>query len=274
MRKLLSLFGAGKRDGETPRVPDPSEGDHSTGPDNGPAVFAPQNPLEEALVRASSVIEARTEFIRVLMESDLIFATPQPDGLESDEDASELLQILNVPFDDGTTVPAVFTSVVRVIEAFGPDVGHVALQGRDALRILATDGAVLNPASTYGVAWSPEDLTALLGMPVPRTIESPTQVMLATPSQQPQALIDRIRAIVDSEPRIEAAWLALAAWPDADGHSWYLDVRTAAPREAIAPLFTGVGKAGETEGMALDIIFRTADQEPGSGIEIKPLAAR
>lgn len=276
MRKLLALLGRKKAEPSNDVYSDLSDGPAAASSTDEPVAFVPQNAIEQALMRAADDMQAWAEFSRLLMGADLIFATPEPSaaGDGRKDQSNDSMNILSVPFGDGTTLPALFTSAARVVEAFGPGVGHLAMEGRAALEIVASDGAVLNPASTYGVAWSPEDLGTMLELPVPRTIAAPTQVQLGTPSRYPQALVDRIQAIVDLEPRVEAAWLALATWPDTDHHSWYLDVRTSESHDKIVPLFARVGEDGETEGMALDIVLRSPGHAPGTGIEVKALAAR
>jgi len=234
--------------------------------------FEPQNDLERALMRAGSDVEYREHFTRMLLDAPLLFATPEAPAEAGAHviEEGESLSILRAQRFDGESYPALFTSELRVAEAFGVGAGYVKLPGKTALEMVATEGAWLNPASSYSVAWSSPDLRAILGQPVPWTVEQETEVLLGIPQETPTALIARIQAIVLPDPRIESAWLALAHWPATNSFSWYLDIRTTAPREDVAPGFAGVCDGDVAGGRALDILFQPPGGNEGQGIRIKP----
>ncbi|WP_313535710.1 enhanced serine sensitivity protein SseB C-terminal domain-containing protein [Sphingomonas sp.] len=236
-----------------------------------PPRFEPQNDLERALMRAGDDVKYREHFTAMLLEAPLLFATPEAPAESGTSviQAGESLSILRARRFDGESYPALFTSELRVAEAFGAGTGYVQLLGKTALEIVAADGAWLNPASSYNVTWRSRDLRAILGQPVPWTAEQDTQALLGTPQETPTALIARIQAIVLPDPRIESAWLALAHWPTTNSFSWYLDIRTTAPREDIAPVFAGVCDRGVSGGRELDILFQQPGGNEGQGIRIK-----
>lgn len=234
--------------------------------------FVPQNHLEELLVKASRDPAARPEFTRHILTAQLLFATPNAPGRPGEHtlEAGESLAILNITRDDGKTFPAVFTSPARIAEALGEGTGYVAMLGKTALEIVQANGAWCNPHSAFGVVWAADDLAAMLGKPTSWTVDKDTRVLLGVPKEMPTQLIARIEQIVLPDPRIEEAWLALAQWPERGSFSWYLDIRTSAAREEIAPCFAGVMDGIDASPQELDMRIAASDGGAGSGIRLKP----
>ncbi len=126
--------------------------------------FEPQNEIENLLVAATDDPARREDFRSAVLCADLCFATPDPtrDANPRLTREGETLGMLGVVGPDGSSVPAVFTSPVRVAEVFGPDAVSYQMNARILLGMLAEQGAWLNPRLAYGVHWEPSGLSELL----------------------------------------------------------------------------------------------------------------
>ena len=234
--------------------------------------FIPDNELEALLVAAAQDPSVRPDFVRRLLTGNLLAATPEaPERHEQRTiDQGESLLILNVTLQDGSTLPAIFSSEQRVAECFGVGTGFVAMQGSILLGIVQDNGAVLNPASAYGVRWSPDDLAAMLGRPVRRTVERDTQITWGTPAHLPEPLVAALDRALKDDARVREAWLALAYWPESDDWSWYLDVRSDSPPDEISPFLADACRPELREGKPLDIVVSPGVDGTGIGIRLKP----
>jgi hypothetical protein len=127
---------------------------------------------------------------------------------------------------------------------------------------------LLNAGLPYGVLWIPEDLAALLGRPVERTVEKDTRLMLGTPAQRPDELIQRLTEQFEPVEGVQAAWLALAHWPENDEMAWYFDVRSTLPIEQLRDLLGRAVEGADMAGRMLDMTVGPPGGEPGTGIPI------
>jgi hypothetical protein len=235
--------------------------------------FVPQNDLEQLLALAAADPAKRLEFQKMLLEEDLLAATPKPpegEAVRRTVSSGETISLLNVPGPDGKPAAAVFTSQTRIVDAFGDGVGFIQMNGETLLGLVAEQGVILNPGAIYSVHWTPEQLKAVLGKPVSWTVKKDTKVFLGAPAETPEALVAELRAALTTEPRIQEAWLALAHWPEQDEFSWYLDVRTSLSREqvneALGPAFKNLTLADR----ALNMIVNPAGSPAGTGIRVVP----
>ncbi len=234
--------------------------------------FVALNELEALLIAASTDPMQRSEFQDVMLKSDLLAATPEAHDSSGWRTLkkSERVSLLNVPAPDGLTVAAVFTSEQRIIDAFGAGTGFIQMNGAALLELVAESGAFLNPGSVYGVHWTADQLSAILGKPVRITIQKDTQVMLGAPKERPEALLDALTRSLSAENRIREAWLALAHWPEEDRWSWYLDVRTAMPGDDVSALLAEAFKLSSQTGLTLDMRVTNENEAEGSGIRLIP----
>ncbi len=248
-----------------------------------PGTFEPVNRVEEQLVAAATGDAAQQKaFERFILDETLYAATPEarPEGSFVAE-AGTSLDLITISLDDGRIATPVFTSPHRIYETFG-DVGSVGIQGRVLFEMIRANPALLNPGQAYGVLWEPETLSGLIGLPVERVLKEATQISLGSPAEPPHDLIQRLGTALSAVPQVQAAWLALAVWPDTQEEAWYLDVRTASPdhepiRRALPPAVEGA----DMQGRFLDMVINPAGQGDGIGIPIvgpssagpRPLAA-
>jgi SseB protein N-terminal domain/SseB protein C-terminal domain len=245
--------------------------------------FHPMNMVEQQLVAAANGnVDLQKAFEKFIIEETLYVATPEAGsaGMVTLQ-ADTQIQLLNVQLNDGRQAAAVFTAPERIAEIFG-EVGYLGIRGRALFEIIRAQPAVLNPGYDYGVVWEPESISAMLGLPIERVIQKETQIMLGTPANAPVELIDRLHRAFNALPQIEAAWLALASWPETGERTWYLDVRTSSPdhepiRRALPiaidgadlnelPLDMIINATGGDEGMGIIIVEPSLTKHPKKGI--------
>jgi hypothetical protein len=262
MKRLFSkLFGS------TPAPAAPAE------PAEVKPKFVAQNDLEQLLALAAVDPAKRREFQKMLLEEDLLAATPKPpeDGERSRTvSTGETISLLNVPGPDGRPAAAVFTSQVRIVDAFGPEVGFIEMNGETLLGLVADQGVVLNPGAIYSVHWTPEQMKVVLGKPVSWTVQKETKVMLGAPAEAPEALVSQLRTVLVAEPHIQEAWLALAHWPEQDETSWYLDVRTSLSGDQVNQLLGPAFRTLTLGDRALNMIVNPPGSPAGAGIRLVP----
>lgn len=261
---LARLFGKAAAEPIAPAAADPP-------PTADRPAFQPANPLESLLMAAGTNPAARPAFQQALLDATLLVGTPEaperPAARTLEQD--ERLSILTVPIDDGAAA-AVFTSEQRLAACFGPGTGYVALEGRALFEIIASGDAILNPGSDYGVHWSSDDIQAMLGRPVRRVVEQDTKVLLGSPAEPPNLLITALTHALADDPRVEAAWLALAHWPDAGESSWYLDIHASAGADDVLPGLADALVPANLAGRSIDVIVNPPSAADGAGIRLKP----
>ena len=249
-------------------------------PDTPPTVaqapfvaFQPHNDIEQLLMEAAVDEDARPRFQRAVLGADLYAATPAVPELTERRIVSEgeLFQFLTVPGPAGAPITAIFTAQERIVEVFGMGVGFVGMRGEDLLSTIADQGAWLNPGFPYSVYWTSDQIGGMLGKPVPRVVEKATQVLLGTPADPPVALVNSLKAVLGRDSRIAEAWFALANCPEDGKSSWYLDIRTDAPRTAVQELLAETFRHADYAGRPLDMIVNKPGGGAGTGIRIAPL---
>lgn len=241
-------------------------------PGSSQRAFHPCNGIERLLMDAARNAEAREAFQRALLESELYAATPEAPEVDGHRTlkTGEKMNLLNVQSPDGAPVAAIFTARERAAEVFGPGVGFLGIKGNILFDILADHGAWLNPGLAFGVYWNAQQLAALLGRPVSRTVKKDTKILLGSPAQRPEVLIAGLKAALTGDPAIEGAWLALAHWPEEAKSSWYLDVRTHLPPAQVSERLKALFQSGPFEGRPLDLIVNAPGTGEGTGIRIVP----
>jgi hypothetical protein len=224
-------------------------------------------------MEAATKPEARNAFQRALLEADLYAATPDvsPSVGARTVSQDERISLLNVQGPDGSAVAGIFTAQDRLAEVFGMGVGFIAMKGNVLLESVSESGAWLNPGFPYSVHWKPDELVAVLGKPVARTLKTATQIMLGSPAEPPTNLIESLKAVLGHDRRIAEAWFALAHWPDDGKSSWYLDVRTDLDSGVVRSLLADTFKHADYAGRPLDLIVNKPDGQQGTGIRVAPL---
>lgn len=229
--------------------------------------FAPENALENALMRAAREPAARPEFYRLLLESDLLVlgriarAAPGTEG--PTVHPGDSLQIASAQINGRTSHP-VFSSTTRLQAYIRQKEDFLSLNGRTLFA--ATPGAsfVLNPGSDYGKELLPGEIARLLDpnttKPEQITIEKPTQIRIGQPSVYPHALVDALKEAFAKRDDVMAAYLIQIAYEGKPSHP-LIGVETTGDWD---PLSQAVGRiaAAAAPGLLFDLapIDRKAPQ--------------
>src|SRR5438445_3786883 len=154
--------------------------------------FEPQNPLEKALVRATEDADARPEFYRLLMASNLFVVGDVGRSVPSDRPAAlqddDLLKLAFVE-REGRKYHPVFSAMSRLRDFTPADKQHFCLIGRDLF--VSTRGAqfVLNPGSDFGKELQPDEIAYWLAQLVGRRMESEARHAIGVPKKRPAILL-------------------------------------------------------------------------------------
>ena len=135
--------------------------------------FEPENPLESALLRATTDAGARPEFYRLLMASNLIVAGDAgrrvPAGAALKLRSNDRLQ-LAFASRGGRDFHPIFSSMSR-LEHFAPQgIEHFRLLGRDLFTTARGTPFVLNPGSKFGKELAPDEIAYWLSQLVGRRL--------------------------------------------------------------------------------------------------------
>jgi hypothetical protein len=167
--------------------------------------FEPENALEKTLQRAMREPEARPEFYRLLLESELfvIGQIAPPEGGEATAQTGGRLMIATLPFE-GRDYHPVFTALSR-LKTFVPDddVAHLAIAGRTLFEASRGANFLLNPASEIGKELRAEEIASVLGSPANQQM----RVQMRPPTTYPTALVAGLKDLFARSPEVIAAYL-------------------------------------------------------------------
>lgn len=269
LKKLIGFGGSDLPDTENIEIPPPPARLEAT-----PFIaFQPHNEIEQLLIDAADNADEREAFQQALLETELYAATPDaPETVDTRTvGQGESISLLTVQSPNGQPVTALFTAQERIVEVFGLGAGFVAIRGETLLSMVASQGAWLNPGFPYSVHWTSDQLKSMLGIPVQRTLEKSTAIMLGSPTKQPTKLIADLREALTSDSRMVEAWLALAHWPEDGKSTWYLDIRTNVAREEVQKLLAETFKRTDYAGLPLDMVVNRPSEREGTGIRLVPI---
>jgi hypothetical protein len=180
--------------------------------------FAPENPLEEALMRANKSAMARREFHRLLLESELI-VIGRVEGRDSVPKDSvlaqgEKLQIASTERDGKRYIP-VFSSMARFKDYLKKDAGYIALKGRALFEMTRGATLLLNLGADFGKELLPDEIETILARKtaVPIVADQPLEILVAQPAVYPQALVDALKRSFAARPELLAAYLVQIGFP-------------------------------------------------------------
>jgi hypothetical protein len=175
--------------------------------------FIAENELERALAKAVRNPASAPDFYRLLLQADLLVLGT----VEGREDAqAEFTPSAGSRFNlvpgmrDGSPFLPVFSSLARMQEYVKEESKFLRVNGRALLDLTRGAPVILNPASEYGKALTPDEITILLdgAMPdgAPRTIIGEADF--------PVALRDALIAVFKTRPDITAAWMIQVTFAD------------------------------------------------------------
>ncbi|MCK6394273.1 MAG: enhanced serine sensitivity protein SseB C-terminal domain-containing protein [Zoogloea sp.] len=213
-------------------------------------------PLEAALRRAAEEPGHRPEFYRLLLESSVLILghSNTSHGTQTLE-AGETISIQNWVRDDGSPVIPFFTSLTALHRSIEQEVTYMALPARSLFEITKGSPLVLNPKSSYGKEFFPNEIEALLAegvnqLPKQRVAYKATKVLLGQPADYPSKMVDSLTTLLSKHSNVKAAYLALMHDPSKD---------------TKPHLVVGIEVDGEIENVMREAGVVASDSAPNGG---------
>jgi hypothetical protein len=186
--------------------------------------FDPANLLEAALKKATEDPAAGPVFYRELLDSKVLIipAGERPRIVDGAVPADTRISIANVSFDGKPHVPF-FSSEQRL----PPRTEYLLLAARDLFQITRGAHLVLNPGSSHGKQFLPEEVARLLDGTIfePReryVAPKNIQVLIGQPKDYPTELVDALRRLYLQLPAVKRAWVAFYHNPERDAEGGLL----------------------------------------------------
>ncbi|MEO8671831.1 MAG: enhanced serine sensitivity protein SseB C-terminal domain-containing protein [Tahibacter sp.] len=176
--------------------------------------FEPQNELESALVRATTDAAERPRFLREFLDAQ-IFLIREGEGPPVEREgmlqAGEKLALASWTIEGLDWLP-VFSSLPRLEAALREPRAYLRMATRDFLDITRGANVVLNPNADYGKFFPAHEVSALLagnlGMGEVRVAQQETKVLLGSPANMPQSLLDALTRLFQQRRDVKRAWVA------------------------------------------------------------------
>ncbi|GLB47779.1 enhanced serine sensitivity protein SseB [Neptunitalea lumnitzerae] len=192
----------------------------------------PLNPLEKALMDASSNIEARAHFYHLLLQDNVFTIT---DGPIADEDLKKGAPLSILALKKGKL--PVFTAKERIFDNgyFNKKVSYAQLKGQDLFENTRGAAFILNPFSDYGKELLATEIETMLdgsifeslkGKSKKIVIKEETKVQLFKPKEIPAPLQNAICTELKKLPEVKAAYLAGIAEKKGEEPHWILGIDT------------------------------------------------
>jgi len=136
-------------------------------------------------------------------------------------DGNKKVQIKSWSKNDGSTAIPVFTSLDVLKASIDKEEDYLAFSARSLFEFTRGSWLVLNPKSSSGKEFSPQEIDALLSggvnrLPQSRTVPRDTQVLLGQPTSYPTVLTESLARFFVNRPNVRAAYLALMHDPKAN----------------------------------------------------------
>jgi hypothetical protein len=163
--------------------------------------FEPENPLEKALVRAVHEPDARPEFYRLLMSSDL-YVGGRVDGATADElvrPANGSQIHLAIVERNGRHLHPIFTAASRA-RLFSSSAPYFQALGRDLFTRTIGATFVLNPGSEAGKELVPDEIQYWLNQLVGQRIEVNAKRTIRPAQEHPQRLLKALGVLFVNRP--------------------------------------------------------------------------
>ena len=214
------------------------------------SLFIPENPLEEALVKAVKHPAMAQDFYRLLLDSDLlvmgtvIVSQGAENGTVTAAPGSQF-SLVSAQKDGAHFLP-VFSSLVRMQTYAQKECKYVAMKGRALFDLTRGAPLTLNPGSEYGHVFTPHEIAHLLEPNLPR---APLQASYGqAPLHQP--LADALSEVFDRRGDIATAWMVQVR--TADGTVLVVGVETHAAMASLMPDIQAMAR-DQLPGVAFDV---------------------
>ena len=173
--------------------------------------FEPINELEKVLIKASTEIDMRPEFYRILKLSDvfIIGIGPQPNE-EGIIGAGQSIAIQKVEIG-GKVYLAAFTSKEQLSKTLSEETQFYKMKFDDLLNLIGDTEIAINPYLEYGKILSIDEVKGLrdgsLWKPKNRmVVQKETKVMIGQPQNPPTKLLDALRKYFEGQDSVKAAY--------------------------------------------------------------------
>ncbi|HEX2778327.1 MAG TPA: enhanced serine sensitivity protein SseB C-terminal domain-containing protein [Gemmatimonadaceae bacterium] len=176
--------------------------------------FDPQNHLERSLMRAAKDPAARPQFYRDLAESELyiIQHDAPPDQAEGTQTLAAGMSLRIAPVEiDGKEYLPVFSSLPRLQAVLTSEVGYIAINALEFMKITRGAELALNPGSEYGKIFTAAEIAGILDGGAGReryVTERETPVMIGQPAKYPRELADALSRFFERRKEVSRAWIA------------------------------------------------------------------
>ncbi|WP_256578594.1 enhanced serine sensitivity protein SseB C-terminal domain-containing protein [Pseudomonas sp. B28(2017)] len=176
----------------------------------------PSNDLERKLMLAADNPANRPEFYKALMASDVYvigFTDSEGEEIRTIPTGAKL-SIVNWEKNDGTPIIPFFTSLEALQRVLKEESKYVALPAKSFFEMTLGSFLMLNPASSYGKEFFPDEIHALLETgvnhaPQTRVVQKETKVLLGQPANYPSEMVSALTSLLAKHSAVKAAYLCL-----------------------------------------------------------------
>ncbi|MGI8846890.1 MAG: enhanced serine sensitivity protein SseB C-terminal domain-containing protein [Candidatus Dormibacteria bacterium] len=181
--------------------------------DENLAAFAPENPLETAMVAAAEDPQRFDDFMSALREGDVMVPGQKPVDHEGERvtEGDENISLPVVDWQGHAAVP-VFSSVGRLRRAVPEAPSYMAFHFSDLAANWTDHWMILNPGNEVGIPLPPE---LIRGETDRVTLDAGSEIVIGEPAVIPGALIATIVALLRGRPEVVAAHCAEVLIPGA-----------------------------------------------------------
>jgi len=184
--------------------------------------FAPENLLEESLVKAANDPAHRPQFYKDLSGSDLFIIQH---GKEPPSGHSRItleegmpVQIQSIEHNGKPYIP-VFTSLQRLQLVLSGEAAYLGINALELMKLTKGAELFLNPGSAYGKEFTKEEIASIVDgsiwLPSERyVVQKEVKVMIGQPKEYPEELVQALSRFFKTKKAVKRAWLAHIFNPD------------------------------------------------------------
>lgn len=185
--------------------------------------FEPQNKLERSLVQAATDAAHRPQFYKDVVESDIFIiqegTPPETSGKTTLKEGLQL-QIRHIESEGKQFIP-IFSSLPRLQAVLQHEVGYIAINTLEFMKITQGADLLLNPGSDYGKEFTKEEIASILDGSIWKPTESfvakkETKIMIGQPANYPKELVDALSRLFKKTKEVKRAYVAHFFNPERD----------------------------------------------------------
>ena len=186
-----------------------------------PPPFTPRNHLERLLVKAAVDPAVRPDFLKAFLDSE-VYAVGWVGDEPSKQDGSfvaaggETLSVREMEHEGRRVIP-LFTSPER-IAALAPGTSYIGMTARALFATIGAREVLLNPGSSYGKHFLPDEIARLLDgsafQPQQSWVASkPEEMLIGKPAKVPEKFVAALKTFFARRRDVRRAYLALIHIP-------------------------------------------------------------